>query len=139
VSVLHDGVLHGVAYALGDYDGCTFTPEVWGEFGRGGVMYATTSFVDRDGRRCVMSWLREAGVAPEGSPWAGALSVPWVLRVSGDLLLAEPHPNLAGYAPDEGPHPEQDGAGVRTLIVDAGIVEMTVTGRSGITTGRRPV
>jgi beta-fructofuranosidase len=139
VSALHDGVGHDVAYALGDYDGRRFTPQVWGEFGRGGQMYATTTFTDRAGRRCVMSWLREAGGLPEGSPWAGALSVPWVLRVSGDLLLAEPHPNLAGHPGDAGPHPEESDAAVRTLIVDAGIVEMTLDGRSGITATRRPV
>jgi len=62
-----------------------------------------------------------------------------VLRVSGDLLLAEPHPNLAGYAGDEGLHPEPAGAAVRTLIVDAGIVEMAEAGRSGISTARHPV
>ncbi|HEU4348804.1 MAG TPA: glycoside hydrolase family 32 protein [Actinoplanes sp.] len=139
LSVLHDHVLHDVAYALGDYDGRRFTPEVWGEFSRGGQMYATTSFVDRAGRRCVMSWLREAGVTPEGSPWAGALSVPWVLRVDGDLLVADPHPNLAGYHGDRAPHLPDGPDAVRTLIVDADIMEMTLTGRSGITTSRRPV
>ena len=136
VSALHDGVPRGVAYALGDYDGHRFTPRVWGRFSHGDLMYATTTFTDRDGRRCAMSWLRET--APDGSPWAGALSLPWVLRVSGDLLLAEPHPNLAGCPGDPGPHPEQ-AAGVRTLIADAGIVELTITGRSGVTALRRPV
>ena len=139
VSVLHDSALNGVAYALGDYDGCTFKPQVWGEFGRGGQMYATTTFLDVDGRRCAMSWLREAGGAPAGSPWSGALSVPWVLRVEGDLLLADPHPNLRAYRGDEAPWPQDGAAGVRAMIVDADIVEMTFEGVSGITTTRRPV
>jgi beta-fructofuranosidase len=75
-------------------------------------MYATTAFTDADGRRCVMSWLRERGnAAPTGSPWAGAISVPWVLRVDGDRLVAAPHPNLPAAA---GPALalELDGTGV---------------------------
>jgi beta-fructofuranosidase len=139
VSVLHDGTLHNVAYAVGDYDGRRFTPQVWGEFGHGPAMYATTTFTDRDGRRCAISWLREAGVAPDGSAWSGALSVPWVLRLDGDLLVADPHPNLAGYAGDPGPHPEEADGRIRALIVDADIVEVTRAGQSGITVARRPV
>jgi beta-fructofuranosidase len=137
LSVLHDTAPQGVVYALGDYDGGRFTPQVWGQFGYGEQMYATTTFVDRDGRRCAMSWLREAGGVPEGSPWAGALSIPWVLRRSGDLLIADPHPNLAGYCGDDDPEPVTDK--VRTRIVDADIVEMTLAGRSGVTAVRRAV
>jgi beta-fructofuranosidase len=96
VSVLRDGTPDRVAYALGDYDGQRFSARVWGRFGHGDQMYATTAFTDAHGRRCAMSWLRERGnAAPPGSPWAGAISIPWVLRVDGDRLLAAPHSNLA--------------------------------------------
>jgi beta-fructofuranosidase len=115
VSVLRGSVPHAVEYALGDYDGRRFTARTWGRFGHGGQMYATTAFTDADGRRCVMSWLRERGnAAPAGSPWAGALSVPWVLRVDGDRLVAAPHPNLAAAT---GPALalEMDGTGAVTV------------------------
>jgi beta-fructofuranosidase len=112
VSVMRDGVAEAVEYALGDYDGTRFTARTRGRFGHGDQMYATTAFTDADGRRCVMSWLRERGnAAPTGSPWAGAISVPWVLRVDGDRLVAAPHPNLPTAA---GPALalELDGTGV---------------------------
>ena len=53
-----------------------------------------------------MSWLR--GVAGDG--WAGALSVPWVLGLESDRLLADPHPSVAGLF--------RDG-----VLEDAGIIE----------------
>jgi uncharacterized protein (DUF1810 family) len=126
ISILDAGVPQYVAYALGDYDGRRFAARVWGRFGHGDLIYATTAFLDADGRRCVMSWLRErGGAAPAGSPWAGALSLPWVLRVEGDLLVARPHPNLPVGAV------VADGRTQR--IVDFDLVEMVEDGVSGIT------
>ncbi len=94
VSVWAEEVLHHVAYALGDYDGRRFTARTWGRLSHGDQMYATTSFLDADGRRCILSWLRER---PDAAPddRAGAHSLPWVLRRDGDLLLVDPHPSLA--------------------------------------------
>ncbi len=98
VSVWADEVLHHVAYGLGDYDGATFTARTWGSLSHGDQLYATTAFRDADGRRCVLSWLREpAAGMPAGSPWAGAHSLPRVLGLDGDRLVATPHPNLAGH------------------------------------------
>ena len=131
VSVLRGGVPSGVHYAIGDYDGRRFAPRVWGQFA-GDPVYATTAFTDRDGRRCAISWLREEG----GNPWSGALSLPWVLRLDRDLLVADPHPSWADLPGDPGPHPEAVTSGVRTLIVDAGIVELTVAGRPGVVAHR---
>ncbi|HET6529919.1 MAG TPA: hypothetical protein VFH03_04780 [Actinoplanes sp.] len=76
---------------------------------------------------------------PAGTSWRAAVS--WGHATSADLVSwqAEPHPNLARYAGDDGPHPEDSDPAVRTLIVDAGLVEMTLAGRSGITTAQRPV
>jgi beta-fructofuranosidase len=126
VSPLADGRPAGVAYALGDYDGKRFTPHVWGDFGHGDVMYASTSFVDAEGRRCVMSWLRETHDVT-GSPWAGAMSLPWVLRVRGDLLVASPHPNLAAHLDP-----------ASTVVTDADIVESIRDGVSGVAVARTP-
>jgi beta-fructofuranosidase len=116
VSVLRSGAPQVVDYALGDYDGQRFTARTWGRFGHGDLTYATTVFTDADGRRCAMSWLRERGnVAPAGSPWAGAISVPWVLRVQGDRLLATPHPNLAAARAGPALALTLDGAGVAAV------------------------
>ena len=95
-SVWADDVLHHVAYGVGDYDGRRFAARSWHRFGHGDLMYATTTFLDADGRRCALSWLRST----EGSGWAGAHSVPYVLRLDGDLLLATPHPALTGAPGD---------------------------------------
>ena len=102
VSVWADHVLHYVAYALGDYDGSRFHPRTWGRFSHGDQLYATSAFCDADGRRCVMSWLRErvAG-APAQSQYTGALTLPHVLAVQGDRLMVRQHPNLRGWLPVE--------------------------------------
>jgi beta-fructofuranosidase len=122
ISVVQDGAGSHVEYGLGDYDGTRFRARVWGRFSHGDAMYATTAFLDADGRRCVMSWLRES--EPVTSPWAGALSVPWVLRVDGDVLTAAPHPNI--------PADRITGDGRIRTIEDAGIVETVTDGVSGI-------
>lgn len=126
VSTIAHGRPAGVAYALGDYDGRRFTPQVWGDFGHGDLMYASTTFTDVAGRRCVMSWLREAHDVT-GSPWAGAISLPWVLRVRGDLLLARPHPNLAAYTDV-----------TAAEFTDTDIVESIPDGAAGIRVTRTP-
>lgn len=143
----------GVRYAIGAYDGVRFIPRTWGDFARGGQMYATTTFLDTAGRRCAMSWLRERDdTAPPGSPWSGALSVPWVLSVRGDRLLCAPHPDLDRYTVDGGTGLRVDGdrvgdgddvlldlpaGGEITVIVDADLVEVAVEGVSGVATARR--
>jgi beta-fructofuranosidase len=123
-SALHDDGPGSVVYALGDYDGATFTPATWGTFGYGPAIYATTTFRDADGRRCAMSWLRERDPV---TGWAGALSVPWVLRVAGDRLRAEPHPRLGGAARTAGPGVTDLGGGA-AVTVDAGAVVVTAGG-----------
>jgi beta-fructofuranosidase len=143
----------GVRYAIGAYDGVRFTPRGRGDFAQGGLAYATTTFLDTAGRRCAMSWLRERDdTAPAGSPWSGALSVPWVLSVRGDRLLAAPHPDLDRYVVDGGTGLRVDGdrildgdevllelppGGEVTVIVDADLVEAAVEGASGVVTARR--
>ena len=80
-----------VAYAVGDYDGRRFTPRAWHRLAPGSC-YATTVFLDAQGRRCAVSWLRGTG-DPDGD-WAGALSVPWLLGVEGDRIVVRPHPDV---------------------------------------------
>ncbi len=87
---LWDGGPRGVACAVGDYDGRRFTPRSWQRLADD-PLYATTAFVDARGRRCAFSWVRDVGGS--GAPWAGALSVPWVLALEGDRVTVAPHPD----------------------------------------------
>lgn len=87
-------------YAIGEYDGRIFTPNVWGDFGHGDVAYATTTFADAAGVPSAMSWFRELPeTLPAGSPWAGAQSIVHHLQVVDDRLLAPFHPNLDAVLP----------------------------------------
>lgn len=117
VSVWNDNVLHHVCYAFGDYDG-SFVPRTWGRFSHGDQLYATSTFVDADGRRCVTSWLREHDKEPRESDFAGALTVPHVLHVEGDRLTARHHPNLARHITERSTTP-LDGREVDAGRVDA--------------------
>ncbi|GAA0798217.1 glycoside hydrolase family 32 protein [Spirilliplanes yamanashiensis] len=120
-SVWADETLHHVAYGVGDYDGVAFTARSWHRFGHGEQMYATTTFLDADGRRCVLSWLREHADAAPGDR-AGAHSLPWVLRLDGDTLVATPHPNLCGE-----PAPPAGALGPAAQVVLAADGPATVT------------
>ena len=85
-----------IVYAVGDYDGSRFTPRYWGPFSHGPAAYAVTAFVDAQGRRCAMSWLRER-TETRPTEWAGCLSLPVLLTLDGDRLVTAPHPDLAKY------------------------------------------
>lgn len=93
VSVWDADVLHYVAAAVGDYDGRTFTPERWQRLTFGNSAYAMSSFTDKDGQRCVLSWLREEPQNnPELTQRAGAHSLVSVLHLSDDGVLSlRPH------------------------------------------------
>jgi beta-fructofuranosidase len=96
VSVWEDDTLYNVAAATGSYDGRTFVPHHWQQLTFGSSAYAMTSFVDRDGRRCVMSWLREAPkYDPNSVVRVGAHSLSCVVTVdaSGIVRLAL-HPDV---------------------------------------------
>jgi beta-fructofuranosidase len=96
VSVWHEDTLHHVAAGIGDYDGRKFVPHTWQQLTYGSSAYAMTAFADRDGRRCVMSWLREEPQNnPELAVRASAHSVPAVVALAADgRLTLTPHPNL---------------------------------------------
>jgi beta-fructofuranosidase len=96
VSVWDDDTLYHVAAATGSYDGRTFVPGRWQQLTFGSSAYAMTSFVDRDGRRCVMSWLREGSdFDPTQAVRAGAQSLAYLLNVdpSGRVQLTL-HPDV---------------------------------------------
>jgi beta-fructofuranosidase len=84
ISVWDADALYYVAAAVGDYDGRTFTPQPWQRMTYGNCAHAMTAFLDRTGRRCVMSWLREE---PQNNPaltdFAGAHSVASLLETDG--------------------------------------------------------
>lgn len=96
MSAWDDGVPGSVNCAIGDYDGkATFTARRYGCFTHGAELYATTTFRDTEGRPCAMSWLRERGnLAPEGSPWCSAMSLPHVLSIVNGTLNVSQHPAL---------------------------------------------
>lgn len=135
IGVSHRDVLHYVAAATGDYDGTTFSPRQWTRLSAGDSAYAATGFLDEQGLRCLMFWLREAPIHdPAASPWAGALSVVQVLTAESDGRLAlTPHPALTtlrrrGHRRDR--HTVTPGGGTLSVEVPdhAVDVELTLTG-----------
>jgi beta-fructofuranosidase len=83
------------AYAVGDLVDGRFTAREWRRLTYG-APYAGSTFTDAKGRRCLLHWLRDVA-DPDGN-WAGAHSVPHVLHLDGDRLIAEPHPAAASAA-----------------------------------------
>lgn len=94
-SVWDDDVLHYAGYAIGDYSGGVFTAQAWGRLTYGPSYYAPSFFRDADGRPCLTFWMR--GVHDLEAGWASAHSLPHVLTLDGDTLVATPHPDVEGY------------------------------------------
>ncbi|MDQ4502873.1 glycoside hydrolase family 32 protein [Sinomonas sp. ASV322] len=94
-SVWDDDVLHYAGYAIGDYAEGRFEPTTWGRLTYGPSYYAPSFFRDADGRPCLTFWMR--GIADPEAGWASAHSVPHVLTLDGDRLVASPHPDLVKY------------------------------------------
>ncbi|WP_433824852.1 hypothetical protein ACQP2E_22190 [Actinoplanes sp. CA-015351] len=132
------------SYAVGTYDGRVFTAASQGVFGRGRLGPVVT-FADAAGRRCALAHL---------TGQASAFSLPWVLSVRGQRLVATPHPHLdpyltsgaagltaaGGEVRDNGELILSMPAGGETLVLaDADIVEVTVEGVSGLGVARRSV
>jgi beta-fructofuranosidase len=96
VSVWHDDNLNYVAAAIGDYDGARFRPRRWQQLTYGSSAYAMSTFVDANGQRCVLSWLREE---PRNNAelrgFAGAHSVAATITVTEGHLVLSPHPSVA--------------------------------------------
>jgi len=133
VSVWDDDELYYVAAAVGDYDGHQFEPRTWQRLTFGSSAYAMTAFEDRDGRRCVLSWLREE---PRNDPnragWVGAHSVASLITLgaTGALELT-PHPDLTSMADQMG-HPfAADPDGPLRISLKAGAAEVTLRPEAG--------
>lgn len=91
VSVQVDGAAAAVLAATRDPAG-GFGP--WQRLVHGPSGYATSAFYDREGRPCVISWLREdPDLVPGTRGWAGVQSLVGRLRISPDgPAVLEPHP-----------------------------------------------
>ena len=100
VSVWNDDNLHYVAAAVGGYDGAVFHPRGWEQLTYGLSAYAMSTFIDADGRRCAMSWLREE---PQNNPellgFAGAHSVAATVNLLEGRLVLRPHPSVVAALP----------------------------------------
>lgn len=94
-SVWDDDVLYYAGYAVGTYADGRFTAESWGRLTYGPSYYAPSFFRDADGRPCLTFWMR--GVHDLDAGWASAHSVPHVLTLEGDVLVATPHPDVTKY------------------------------------------
>ena len=95
-SVWDDDVLHYAAYGIGGGDSYVdgrFSATDWGQLSHGLSYYAPSFFRDREGRPCLMFWMREVSDAEQG--WASCLSVPHLLSVYDGRLVARPHPEVA--------------------------------------------
>jgi beta-fructofuranosidase len=83
---------------VGRYENYRFTPENFATHVYGGCFYAPQSFWDEQHRRVQFGWLWEKDVPghqPNPRGWAGAMSLPRVLSLSGDgVLLANPAPEI---------------------------------------------
>jgi beta-fructofuranosidase len=132
VSIWDQGALLHVAAALGGYDGKTFEPTSWQRLTYGSSAYATTAFQDRDGRRCVLSWLREEPTNnPALAERAGAESVVSTLALGPDgLLILQPHPDLDAALGEPLPGVAAWGSG-RRYDVGGQAVDLVVTASGG--------
>jgi beta-fructofuranosidase len=82
---------HYEAYAVGAASNGQFVSEKWGRLSYGDLYYAGATFSDAHGRPGIIYWLR--GITDSEGRWAGAHSVPHLLRLDDNLgLVAEPHP-----------------------------------------------
>jgi len=92
-SVWEPEEIHYEAYAVGALTDGRFTARSWGRLSWGPSPYAGSAFVDRDGARGLIYWLR--GMTDPAGRWAGVHSLPHTLHLDGDRLVAVPHATLA--------------------------------------------
>lgn len=96
ISVWSAGETRYVAAGVGDLVDGRFTARTWQRLTYGPGHYAASAFVDADGRRCLIHWLRD--VIDAHGQWAGAHSVPHVLTLVNGRVVLEPHPAVAALA-----------------------------------------
>jgi beta-fructofuranosidase len=98
VSVWEPFIPHYEAYAIGSYADGRFLAEHWGRLTYGPCYYAGSTFTDSDGSRGLIYWLR--GVDDADGQWASANSVPHLLALEGDTVVARPHHNVEALRGD---------------------------------------
>ncbi|WP_439593772.1 glycoside hydrolase family 32 protein [Microbacterium sp.] len=98
-SVWEADALHYAGYAIGVYQNGRFVAERWGRLTWGDSYYAPSYFRDDQDRPCLMFWMR--GIADFDAGWASAHSIPYVLTVEDDVLVAAPHPDIERYRSPE--------------------------------------
>jgi len=84
-----DRIFH-TAYSVGEWGADGFKAGPWRRLTYGSGYYAASAFDDQDGRPGLIHWIRGVG----GATWTGSLSVPHLLSVAGDRLIARPHDRL---------------------------------------------
>lgn len=94
-SVWDDDTLYYAGYGLGRYTDGIFEAETWAQLSHGPSYYAPSFFRDAQGRPCLSFWMR--GISDKEQGWASAHSVPHLLTLDGDRLIAAPHPDLVSY------------------------------------------
>jgi beta-fructofuranosidase len=94
-SVWDNDVLYYAGYGIGTWADSHFTAETWGQLTFGSSYYAPSFFRDAHGRPCLILWMR--GIQDAEAGWSGAHSVPYVLSLQGDRLVATPHLDLSRY------------------------------------------
>jgi beta-fructofuranosidase len=100
VSVWEPIVPYYEAYAIGDLVDGRFVAEHWGRLSYGPSYYAGSTYTDMDGLRGLIYWMRDVD-DPAGA-WASAHSVPHVLTLVGNRVVAEPHPAVVTARVGEG-------------------------------------
>lgn len=95
-SVWDDDVLYYAGYGIGTYEDGRFIADTWGQLSFGRCYYAPSFFRDAAGRPCLSFWMR--GVRDDQVGWSSAHSVPHLLSLDSDRLVATPHPDLDKYA-----------------------------------------
>lgn len=139
-SVWDADVLHYAGYAIGTYADGLFQAESWGRLTFGDSYYAPSLFTDANGNPCLLFWMR--GIGDPEAGWEGAHSVPHVLSLDGDRLVATPHPDVTahrgpaattgtvpGLAADIQWHTDRDGE----LVVRSGDAPAVTVRRDGDT------
>jgi beta-fructofuranosidase len=94
-SVWENDVPYYAGYGIGTWTDGQFTAETWGQLTFGPSYYAPSFFRDADGRPCLTFWMR--GIQDTQAGWSGTHSVPYVLSLNDDHLVATPHPDLSRY------------------------------------------
>lgn len=94
-SIWQADVLYYSGYAIGTYEAGRFVAERWGRLTWGDSYYAPSFFRDEQDRPCLVFWMR--GIEDLDAGWAGAHSIPYILSIEGDVLVATPHPDIEQY------------------------------------------